>query len=214
MSHGFREYFPLISSKTIKFAPSMWVRYDSVVTPLFCRQRLYRQQMNSTLTDNRQNGQKQIGQIHLFNLLLPIDFILVDNIGQRIPPVAPDRTQGQVNERQTQEACYTICNRKVALATERFAGTHSCATSGTLWPLPSNNQSEPLALNLSPYPCCGIVLSSNFIQHTSKTSPFHQNETNILHFPAVLLAYMKNKSYFCRKNNNMTVCQKLVDFTE
>ena len=92
-----------------------------------------------------------------------------------------------------------ICNRKVALATERFAGTHSCATSGTLWPLPSNNQSEPLALNLSPYPCCGIVLSSKFIQHTSKTSPFHQNETNILHFPAVLLAYMKNKSYFCRK---------------
>ena len=91
--------------------------------------------MYSTLTDNRQNGQKQIGQIHLFNLLLPnlpIDFILVDNIGQRIPPVAPERTQGRVNERQTQEACYTICNRKVALATERFAGTHSCATSGTL----------------------------------------------------------------------------------
>ena len=28
----------------------MWVRYDSVVTPLFCRQRLYIQQMNSTLT--------------------------------------------------------------------------------------------------------------------------------------------------------------------
>ena len=24
--------------------------------------------------------------------------------------------------------------RKVALATARFAGTHSCATSGTLWP--------------------------------------------------------------------------------
>ena len=111
MSHGFREYFPLISSKTIKFAPSMWVRYDSAVTPLFCRQRLYIQQMNSTLTVNRQNGQKQIGQIHLFNLLLPnlpIDFILVDNIGQRIPPVAPERTQGWVNERQTQEACYTI----------------------------------------------------------------------------------------------------------
>ena len=66
----------------------MWVRYDSAVTPLFCMQRLYIQQMNSTLTVNRQNGQKQIGQIHLFNLLLPIlpiDFILVDNIGQRIP---------------------------------------------------------------------------------------------------------------------------------
>ena len=30
-----------------------------------------------------------------------------------------------------------ICNRKVALATARFAGTHSDATSGTLWPLPS-----------------------------------------------------------------------------
>ena len=29
-----------------------------------------------------------------------------------------------------------ICNRKVALATVRFVGTHSCATSGTLWPLP------------------------------------------------------------------------------
>ena len=86
MSHGFREYYPKISSKTIKFAPPMWVRYDSVVTPLFCRQRLYIQQMYSTLTDNRQNGQKQIGQIHLFNLLLPIDFILVDNIGQIINP--------------------------------------------------------------------------------------------------------------------------------
>ena len=78
MSHGFREDYPKISSKTIKFAPPMWVRYDSVVTPLFCRQRLCIQQMYSTLTVNRQNGQKQIGQIHLFNLLLPnlpIDFI-------------------------------------------------------------------------------------------------------------------------------------------
>ena len=29
MSNGFREFFPLISSKTIKFAPPMWVRCDS-----------------------------------------------------------------------------------------------------------------------------------------------------------------------------------------
>ena len=40
MSHGFREDYPKISSKTIKFAPLMWVSYDSAVTPLFCRQRL------------------------------------------------------------------------------------------------------------------------------------------------------------------------------
>ena len=73
--------------------------------------------MNSTLTVNRQNG-----QIHLFNLLLPnlpIDFILVDNIGQRIPPVAPERTQGRVNERQTQEACYII--RPMSVSVERNA---------------------------------------------------------------------------------------------
>ena len=41
---------------------------------------LYRQQMNSTLTVNRQIGQKQNGLIHLFNLVLrnvPIDFIPV-----------------------------------------------------------------------------------------------------------------------------------------
>ena len=35
----------------------------------------------------------------------------------------------------------------------------------------------------------------------------------VLHFSTIFLAYMKNKSYFCRKNN-MTVCQKSVDFTE
>ena len=48
---------------------------NSAMTPLLCRQRLYIQQMYSTLTVNRQNG-----QIHLFNLLLPnlpIDFIPV-----------------------------------------------------------------------------------------------------------------------------------------
>ena len=93
---------------------SLLLLCESAMTPLWLRFfacRDYTYNRCSTLTYNGQIGQKQIGQIHLFNLLLPnlpIDFILVDNIGQRIPPVAPERTQGWVNERQTQEACYTI----------------------------------------------------------------------------------------------------------
>ena len=126
----FGNIFPWYQAK----ASSLLLLCKSAMTPLwlrfFCRRRLYIKQMNSTLTDNRQNGQKQIGQIHLFNLLLPnlpIDFILVDNIGQRIPPVAPERTQGRVNERQTQEACYII--RPMITNTRGVALWRLCASS-------------------------------------------------------------------------------------
>ena len=161
MSHGFREYFPLISSKSIKFAPPMWVRYDSVVTPLFCRQRLYIQQMNSTLTVNRQNGQKQNGQIHLFNLLLPnlpIDFILVDNIGQIINP--------------------------------------------NLW-----------LLICPPILVAGLFCLQNLFHIHQKHHLFTKTKQIFCIFPPFYLHISKISRIFAEKNNNMTVCQKLVAFT-
>ena len=71
---------------------SLLLLCESAMTPLFCRHRLCIQQMNSTLTVNRQNGQKQIGQIHLLNLLLPnlpIDFIRDNLTNQRTCPYEP-----------------------------------------------------------------------------------------------------------------------------
>ena len=175
----------------------MWVRYDSAVTPLFCRQRLYIQQMYSTLTDNRQNGQKQIGQIHLFNLLLPnlpIDFILVDNIGQRIPPVAPERTQGWVNERQTQQSDLPVLIH--ALRAVLFDRYHQIINPN-LW-----------LLICPPILVAGLFCLPNLFNIHQKHHLFTKTKQIFCIFPPFYLHIWKISRIFAEKNNNMTVCQK------